>query len=61
MPKTDSQVQRLLATREDVFPDYDQESLERTFGELFILRAKERIEGSERTLYRFEARSAAIE
>jgi hypothetical protein len=33
IPKEDSQVRRLLATREDVFPDYAQPSFERIFSE----------------------------
>ena len=35
VPKTDSQVQRLLATREDIFDNYNKESFETTFGEYF--------------------------
>ena len=35
VPKTDSQVQRLLSTREDIFDNYDKESFETTFGEYF--------------------------
>jgi hypothetical protein len=56
VPKSDSQVQRLLATREDVFPRYTPEGFEDAFrNRLEIVRA-EPIEGSERTLYLMRAR-----
>jgi len=51
VPKTDSQVQRLLATREDIFPDYTQEGFEREFGRYFVLRHLAAIRGSDRTLH----------
>ncbi len=51
VPKNDSQVERLLATREDVFPNYTREGFEAAFGEVFEIAAAESIEGSERTLY----------
>ena len=51
VPKSDSQIKRLLATREDVFPDYTQEGFEAAFGVLFEIVAREAIAGSERTLY----------
>jgi len=51
VPKTDSQVQRLLRTREDVFPDYTKDSFERAFGALFSIEAAVPIRDSERTLY----------
>ncbi len=35
VPKNDSQVERLLATREDVFPDYNQADFETTFQNYF--------------------------
>jgi hypothetical protein len=51
VPKSDSQVQRLLATREDVFPSYHQEGFEKSFGAVFDILEKKDIMGSERTLY----------
>lgn len=51
VPKSDSQVQRLLATREDVFPDYQQEAFEAAFARRFTIQAAERVRESERTLY----------
>jgi hypothetical protein len=58
IPKEDSQVRRLLATREDVFPDYAQPSFERIFSEHFIIRKAVPIKDSQRTLYLMEARQA---
>ncbi len=51
VPKNDSQVQRLLSTREDVFPDYTQAAFEHAFGTHFAINSSVRIRGSERTLY----------
>lgn len=51
VPKEDSQVQRLLATREDIFPRYNQEEFEKEFQKEFKILAKESIKGSKRTLY----------
>ena len=36
IPKTDSQVQRLLSTRKDIFHEYTQENFEAEFGNLFF-------------------------
>ena len=54
VPKEDSQVELLLATRRDIFPNYDQENFEKIFSEYFILTKKENIEGSKRVLYCFK-------
>jgi len=51
VPKNDSQVQRLLSTREDIFPDYTQQSFEEEFGKYFTIQRCERIRDSERILY----------
>ncbi len=51
VPKSDSQVQRLLSTREDIFPDYKQNTFERQFGRHFDVQAAVRLMGSERTLF----------
>lgn len=50
VPKSDSQVMRLLSTREDIFPDYTLEGFEQAFSSHFDLLEKEEIRGSERTL-----------
>ncbi len=51
VPKDDSQVRVLLATREDIFPDYDEAHFEAAFGKQFRLVKKTAVEGSRRTMY----------
>jgi ribosomal protein L11 methylase PrmA len=51
VPKNDSQVQRLLATREDIFPEYGNQGFEQAFGQFFSIADSRKIEDSERTLY----------
>jgi hypothetical protein len=51
VPKSDSQVQRLLASREDIFDGYTREGFEAAFAEHFTIEAAELIRGSERVLY----------
>jgi hypothetical protein len=54
VPKSDSQVQRLLVSREDIFPSYTEEGFEAAFGTQFSIREKCPIQGSQRTLYWME-------
>jgi hypothetical protein len=56
VPKGDSQVQRLLASRADIFQDYTLEGIERTFQRTHSIRVTDRIEGSERVLFLMEHR-----
>lgn len=51
VPKSDSQVKRLLATREDIFSDYRQDSFEECFTRNFDIVLSEPVKDSERTLY----------
>ena len=51
VPKSDSQVKRLLATREDVFPDYNNEGFELAFCKYFEIRESVEIPGTDRRLY----------
>ena len=51
VPKEDSQVKRLLATREDIFPDYHLAGFEKAFGQNFEFTRKAAIKGSDGTLY----------
>ena len=55
--KEDSQVQRLLSTREDVFPGYTQVDFESSFANSFDVIRKQPIEGTARTLYLMRRRS----
>ena len=57
VPKSDSQVQRLLSTRQDIFPDYTPEGFEAAFSTRFTIQRRELIQGSERTLYLMERKS----
>ena len=54
VPKSDPKVQKLLATREDVFPDYSENGFETAFGRRFRTLRKDRIGDSQRTLYLLE-------
>jgi hypothetical protein len=56
VPKTDSQVQRLLASRVDIFTEYNKESFEKTFKKWFNVRASTTIRDSQRSLYLMESR-----
>ncbi len=50
VPKEDSQVQRMLATRRDIFDHYTLEALLAAYAGHFTLVDRQRIEGSDRTL-----------
>lgn len=56
IPKEDSQVERLLMTREDIFPNYNQQGFEEAFQQFFIIHDCRPIEGSKRILYRMESK-----
>ncbi len=56
VPKSDPKVITLLATREDVFPDYTREGFEAAFGEIYDIVTVDAIPGSERTLYHLRRR-----
>ena len=58
VPKDDSQVQRLLATREDIFPEYTQENLEAEFSKLFDIVGRHPINESKRTIYIMKLKQA---
>ena len=55
VPKSDSQVKRLLASREDIFPDYDPQGFEAAFSKYFSIVETLDVEGSERRLYLMRA------
>jgi ribosomal protein L11 methylase PrmA len=56
VPKSDSQVQRMLRTREDVFPSYTREGFEAGFRSAFRIDDAQPVVGSERLLYRMTAK-----
>ncbi len=60
VPKTDPKVRVLLATREDVFPDYTREGFEAAFASHFAIEATTPLAESERILYRMRRRERPI-
>jgi len=54
VPKSDSQVQKLLASRKDIFPNYTRAGLEDAFKEKFDIRISVNVQESERVLYLME-------
>lgn len=55
VPKDDSNAQRLLAAREDIFPDYHQPAFEREFERYFVIQERVKIRDSGRTIYRLKS------
>jgi hypothetical protein len=60
VPKTDSQVERLLASREDIFDHYTQPNFENTFQQDFNIREVQKIQGSQRCLYLMESKERKL-
>lgn len=56
VPKSDSQVQTMLAAREDIFPNYTREGFESAFERRFVIRESAGVHESERRLYLMERR-----
>jgi ribosomal protein L11 methylase PrmA len=56
VPKSDSQVQRLLSSREDIFPSYTVEGFETAFETCFRTLRREPVKDCDRVLYLLEAR-----
>ncbi len=54
VPKSDSQVQKLLTSREDIFPNYTHDGFEAAFSARFTIHKSESVRDSERTLYLME-------
>jgi hypothetical protein len=54
VPKADSQVQKLLISREDIFPNYTREGFEAAFKQRFRIADAVNVSESERTLYLME-------
>jgi predicted nicotinamide N-methyase len=55
VPKSDSQVQKLLVSREDIFPSYTREGFEAAFKESFNIAEAVNVNESERVLYLMES------
>jgi hypothetical protein len=56
VPKTDSQVQKLLMNRKDIFDEYDVDYFERAFSDYFTIENKERLISSDRIIYLMKKR-----
>ena len=54
VPKTDSQIQRLLRSREDIFYHYTEDHFEASLGEHFAILKREKIVDTQRMLYLME-------
>jgi ribosomal protein L11 methylase PrmA len=59
VPKSDSQVKRLLLSRPDIFPHYTKEGFEAAFSREYEIKAVSRIADSERWLYSMVSRHFA--
>ena len=58
VPKSDSQVQLLLASREDIFPDFTREGFEAAFSTYWEIVETVQVVESDRILYRMTAKPA---
>ena len=56
VPKSDSQVKRLLLSRPDIFPHYTKDGLEQAFVRHFTIESASPIQGSDRWLYAMASR-----
>ena len=56
VPKSDSQVKRLLETRRDIFGEYNELSFVKEFEVFYNIRDKEKVMDSERTIFRMKRR-----
>ena len=57
VPKEDSQVQRMLASRRDIFDTYTQEGFERAFSPAFEIESATPVRESVRTIYLMRRRT----
>lgn len=56
VPREDSQVQRLLASRQDIFPGYAKDRFADAFGRQFEILEQQSVPGTVRTLYAMRKR-----
>jgi hypothetical protein len=54
VPKSDSQVKKMMAAREDIFPNYTREGFEAAFSEQFKIHESVTVRESQRQLYLME-------
>jgi len=60
VPKSDSQVQRLLQSREDIFDEYTVSGFEAAFQNQFAIIEKQSVAGSERILYLMKSNPSQV-
>ncbi|MCF7820190.1 MAG: SAM-dependent methyltransferase [Candidatus Pacebacteria bacterium] len=58
VPKEDSQVQKLLSSREDIFSSYNQNCFEKEFSDYFEILENHKVQESSRVLYLMKSRLA---
>lgn len=51
IPKTDSQVKKLLRSRQDIFPDYTRDNFEKVFQQMYDIQGSSDLRESERRVY----------
>ena len=56
VPRSDSQVQRLLASREDIFSAYSETAFEQACEPFFAIESRQPISGTERVMYLLRSR-----
>jgi hypothetical protein len=56
VPKSDSQVQKLLTSRKDIFDNYTKEGFEKDFGQYYKLVEAAEVKNSKRIIYLFKAK-----
>jgi hypothetical protein len=56
VPKEDSQVQVLLSSRKDIFPDYTREGFEEAFKQYFEIHEAIQVKNTKRVVYLMEGR-----
>ena len=54
IPKSDSQVKRLLSTREDIFENYNEQNFKEEFSKFFKIISSKKLDDSQRTIYIME-------
>lgn len=60
VPKSDSQVQRLLSSRKDIFPTYTRDGFETAFTQAFEICGRFPVEGSQRMVYLMRRREPVL-
>jgi hypothetical protein len=56
VPKEDSQVQRLLAARKDIFDDYTLEGFKKAFSQYYKIETEQAVNETARTMFLMKRR-----